>query len=301
MRILISGSSGLIGTAVADALVRHGHTVQRLVRPASKSRADLGGVRWDPASGELEAAAAEGAEAVVNLAGASIGEGRWTAARKQLLRSSRTESTRNLIGALGKLQKPPRVFVSASAVGYFGDRGDEELTEESIAGGDFLATLCIDWENEAAAAANFGARTVCTRFGIVLARGGGALPRMVLPFKLGVGGRLGSGKQWMSWATLAEVANIVKFVLENESFSGAVNAVAPQPVRNAEFTKTLASVLHRPAIFPAPAFALKLALGEMAQGLLLSGQRVLPARLLAAGYRFQTTDLRAALREVLSK
>ncbi|MGO9641026.1 MAG: TIGR01777 family oxidoreductase [Candidatus Acidiferrales bacterium] len=301
MRILISGSSGLIGTAVADALVRHGHTVQRLVRPASKSRADLGGVRWDPASGELEAAAAEGAEAVVNLAGASIGEGRWTAARKQLLRSSRTESTRNLIGALGKLQKPPRVFVSASAVGYFGDRGDEELTEESIAGGDFLATLCKDWENEAAAAANFGARTVCTRFGIVLARGGGALPRMVLPFKLGVGGRLGSGKQWMSWATLAEVANIVKFVLENESFSGAVNAVAPQPVRNAEFTKTLASVLHRPAIFPAPAFALKLALGEMAQGLLLSGQRVLPARLLAAGYRFQTTDLRAALREVLSK
>jgi hypothetical protein len=301
MRILISGSSGLIGTAVADALVRHGHTVQRLVRPASKSRADSGGVRWDPASGELDAAAAEGADAVVNLAGASIGEGRWTAARKQLLRSSRIESTRNLVGALGKLRKPPGVFVSASAVGYFGDRGDEELTEESIAGGDFLATLCRDWENEAATASNFGARAVCTRFGIVLARDGGALPRMVLPFKFGAGGRLGSGKQWMSWLTLAEVANIVKFVLENESLSGAVNAVAPQAVRNAEFTKTLASVLHRPAIFPAPAFALKLALGEMAQGLLLSSQRVLPARLLVAGHQFQTTDLRVALREVLAK
>jgi hypothetical protein len=301
MRILISGSSGLIGTAVADALVRHGHTVQRLVRSATKSRPDSSGVRWDPASGELDAAAAEGADAVVNLAGASIGEGRWTAARKQLLRSSRIESTRNLVGTLAKLQKPPRVFVSASAAGYFGDRGDEELTEKSIAGDDFLATLCKDWENEAASAANFGARTVCTRFGIVLARDGGALPRMVLPFKFGAGGRLGPGKQWMSWLTLAEVANIVRFVLENDSLSGAVNAVAPQPVRNAEFTRTLASVLHRPTIFPAPAFALKLALGEMAQGLLLSGQRVLPARLLAAGYPFQTTDLRVALREVLTR
>jgi hypothetical protein len=301
MRILISGSSGLIGTAVAAVLARDGHTVQRLVRPGSKSQPRTGDVRWDTASGEIDAGAAEGADAVVNLAGASIGEGRWTAARKELLRASRIDSTRHLVGVLGRLQKPPRVFVSASAVGYFGDRGDEELTEESGAGGDFLATVCKDWEAEAAAAANFGARTVCTRFGIVLARDGGALPRMVLPFKFGAGGRLGSGKQWMSWIALGEVASIVKFVLANQSLSGAVNAVAPQPVRNSEFTNILASVLHRPAIFPAPAFALKLALGEMAEGLLLSGQRVLPARLLAAGYQFQTTDLRAALREALAK
>lgn len=301
MRILISGSSGLIGTAVADALARDGHTIQRLVRAGSKNEPRSGDVRWDPASGELNAAAAEGADAVVNLAGASIGEGRWTATRKELLRASRISSTRNLIRALGKLQKPPRVFLSASAVGYFGNRGDEELTEDSAAGNDFLATLCKDWETEAAAAEDFGARTICTRYGIVLARDGGALPRMVTPFKLGAGGRLGSGKQWMSWATLSEVANIVKFVLASDSLSGAVNAVAPQPVRNSEFTKILAAVLHRPAIFPAPAFALKLALGEMAEGLLLSSQRVQPAHLIAAGYQFQTTELRAALSEVLAK
>jgi len=301
VRILISGSSGLIGTAVADALARDGHTIQRLVRAGSKNEPRSGDVRWDPASGELNAAAAEGADAVVNLAGASIGEGRWTATRKELLRASRISSTRNLIRALGKLQKPPRVFLSASAVGYFGNRGDEELTEDSAAGNDFLATLCKDWETEAAAAEDFGARTICTRYGIVLARDGGALPRMVTPFKLGAGGRLGSGKQWMSWATLSEVANIVKFVLASDSLSGAVNAVAPQPVRNSEFTKILAAVLHRPAIFPAPAFALKLALGEMAEGLLLSSQRVQPAHLIAAGYQFQTTELRAALSEVLAK
>jgi hypothetical protein len=240
-------------------------------------------------------------EAVVNLAGASIGEGRWTAARKELLRTSRIDSTRHLVRALGRVKNPPSVFVSASAVGYFGDRGDEELTEESVAGGDFLATLCKDWEAEAAAAANFGARTVCTRFGIALARDGGALPRMVLPFKFGAGGRLGSGNQWMSWVTLGEVASIVKFVIANESLTGAVNAVAPEPMCNSEFTKILASVLRRPAIFPAPAFALKLALGEMAEGLLLSSQRVQPARLVSAGYQFQATDLRAALSEVLAK
>ena len=301
MRILISGSSGLIGTAVATALARDGHMLQRLVRPESKGQPRTGDFRWDTASGEIDAGAAEGADAVVNLAGASIGEGRWTAARKELLRASRVDSTRHLVRALGKLHKLPRVFVSASAVGYFGDRGDEELTEESGAGGDFLATLCKDWEAEAAAAASFGARTVCTRFGIVLARDGGALPRMVSPFKFGAGGRLGSGKQWMSWIALGEVASIVKFVLANESFTGAVNAVAPQPVRNSEFTKILASVLHRPAIFPAPDFALKLALGEMAEGLLLSGQRVLPARLVSASYQFQATDLRAALVAVLAK
>jgi uncharacterized protein (TIGR01777 family) len=301
MRILISGSSGLIGTAIAAALARDGCTIQRLIRTGNKNEPRPGDVCWDPATGELDAAAAEGADAVINLAGASIGEGRWTAARKELLRASRIISTRHLVRALGKLQKRPRAFVSASAVGYFGNRGDEELTEESAAGNDFLATLCKDWEAEVASAEDFGARTVCTRFGIVLARDGGALPRMATPFKFGVGGRLGSGKQWMSWSTLGEVANIVKFVLENESLTGAVNAVSPQPMRNSEFTKILASVLHRPAIFPAPGFALKLALGEMAKGLLLSGQRVLPAHLTAAGYQFQATDLRAALSEVLAK
>src|SRR5712692_1458038 len=221
--------------------------------------------RWGPVSGELDAAAAEGADAVVHLAGASIAERRWSGARKRLLRASRVDATRHVVSALAKLARPPQVFLSASAVGYYGDRGDEELTEQSGPGNDFLAGLARDWEAEAARAEQFGARTVMLRFGVILSLRGGALPRMVTPFKLGLGGRLGSGKQWMSWIALEDVVGILKLCLERTpiqgavSFapvSGALNVVSPQPVTNAEFTKELARALRRRAILPAPVFGL---------------------------------------------
>jgi len=301
MRILISGASGLIGTAISDALNRDGHAVNRLVRPSSSREVKSGDVRWDPATGAFDAAAAEGTDAIVHLAGASIADGRWNAERKRLLRASRIEATRHLVGSLGALARPPRIFLGASAIGYFGDRGDESLDERSAPGADFLAMLVKDWEREESAAERFGARVVSMRFGIVLAGNGGALPRMVTPFKFGAGGRLGSGRQWMSWIALRDVVNIAKFALANSALAGPIDAVAPEPQRNADFTRALAEVLHRPAIFPAPAFALRLALGEMADALLLSSQRVLPRRLLESGYAFEQTDLRAALREALGK
>jgi uncharacterized protein len=301
VRILVSGSSGLIGSAISDALTRDGHTIGRLVRPANSERAKAGDVLWDPVAGALDSAAAEGADAVVHLAGASIAGGRWTAARKRLLRTSRIEATRHLVESLGALARPPRIFLCASAIGYFGDRGDESVDEQSAPGTDFLAKLTEDWEREQAAAARFGARVVSMRFGIVLAGSGGALPRMAMPFKFGAGGRLGSGRQWMSWIALRDVVGIAKFALANAALAGPVDSVAPEPMRNTDFTRALADVLHRPAIFPAPPFALRLALGEMADALLLSSQRVFPRRLEVAGYAFEQTDLRAALREALGQ
>lgn len=305
MRILVSGSTGFLGTSLIEALERDGHSVARLTRPeggrpGAKGQQGLA-IRWDPVNGQLEAAAAEGADALVHLAGASIAGGRWSRARKNLLRTSRIDATRQLMGALSRLQRPPRVILAASAIGYYGDRGDETLTESSSPGNDFLATLCREWEAEASRGKEFGARVVMLRFGIVLAVHGGALPRMLLPFKLGVGGRLGSGRQWMSWITLTEAIEIVRFALASAAFSGPANTVTPRPVTNKEFTRILARVLHRPAVFPAPAFALRLALGEMADALLLSSQRVAPAKLQQAGYRFAHPDLGAALYEVLRK
>jgi uncharacterized protein (TIGR01777 family) len=307
MKILISGSSGFIGTALAEALRRDGHTVGRLVRPQSTGGATASAgpqtiaMRWDPLAGEFDSAAAEGAQAAVHLAGASIAEGRWNAARKQILRSSRVDSTRQLVSALSRLGRPPQVFVSASAIGYYGDRGDEELTEQSAPGTDFLATLARDWEAEAARAEQFGARVVMLRFGLILAAHGGALPRMLLPFRLGLGGRLGSGKQWMSWLALEEVIGVLRYALQNAGARGPINAVAPHPVRNAEFTRTLGRVLRRPTIFPAPATALRLALGEMAGPLLLASQRVLPRKLQELGYSFQQPELEAALSTLLRR
>jgi hypothetical protein len=298
MKILVTGSSGLVGSALASALSRSGHTVCRLLRPDSVAgpRTESLGIplRWNPATGELEGAAA-GAEAVVNLAGESIAAGRWNAERKARLRSSRVAGTRNLVTAVGRLDPRPKVFVSASAIGYYGDRGEEELTEESAAGNDFLAGLAKEWEAEAARAEDFGMRSVQLRFGVILARHGGALARMLLPFRLGLGGRLGSGRQWMSWLTLAETVSIVRCALENPEARGPINAVSSQPVRNSEFTAALARTLSRPAIVPAPAFALRVALGEMADALLLSSQRVLPQRLTELGYRFLHPDLPSAL------
>lgn len=302
MRILISGSTGFLGSALVKSLQGQGHEISRLVRPGTRQRnADhksTPDVAWDPAAGKLDAAAAEGADALIHLAGASIADGRWSASRKALLRSSRIDATRQLIGELAKLQRPPRVIVAASAIGYYGSRGDEILTESSAPGSDLLAGLCREWEAETARGAEFGARVVTLRFGIILAAHGGALAKMAAPFKLGLGGRLGDGRQWMSWVTLSEVVNIVQFALANSELAGAVNVVSPNPARNSEFTIALAKTLHRPALFPAPAFALRLALGEMADALLLSSQRVMPSVLTNFGYRFQQPVLAGALAEV---
>jgi hypothetical protein len=304
MRILVSGSTGMVGTALIHSLRGDGHGIGRLARPGTRKPSDTGSdawIHWDPPAGALDSASAEGADAVVHLAGASIGEGRWSETRKALLRSSRVDATRHLIGALSKLKRPPKTFISASAVGFYGDRGDEELTEQNTPGNDFLSSLCCDWEAEAMRADQFGARVVLPRFGIILSRQGGALPRMLTPFKMGVGGRLGSGRQWMSWISLDDTIGILRHALTEDRLRGPLNAVAPNPVRNAEFTTVLAHVLHRLASFPAPAFALKLALGEMAGPLLLSSQRVLPAMLQRVAYRFQHERLDSALAHVLAR
>jgi uncharacterized protein (TIGR01777 family) len=301
MKILVTGSTGLVGTALVTALAGAGHTVCRLIRPESTAGGgakDGFDVPWNPTTGELGGAAV-GADAVVNLAGASIGGGRWTAERKALLRSSRVDTTRALVTALAKMNARPRVLVSASAIGYYGSRRDESLAEESAAGADFLAGLAREWEAEAVKAEALGIRVVRARLGIILARHGGALAKMLLPFKLGVGGRVGPGQQWMSWVTLKDVVGILRLALENRAVQGAVNVVAPGAVRNAEFTKELARALHRPALFPAPAFALRLALGEMADALLLASQRVVPQRLQQLGYRYLHPDLGVALAEIL--
>ncbi len=306
MKILVSGSSGLVGRAISEALQREGHAVYRLVRPTSAARAKepsagafAGDVRWDPVSGEFDSAAADGADAVVHLAGASIAAGRWNEERKRILRTSRVDATRHLVGALAKLGRPPAVFVSASAVGYYGDRGDEELSEASAPGNDFLAALSRDWEAEARRAEQFSARATMLRFGVVLNRHGGALPRMLLPFRLGLGGRLGSGRQWMSWLTLSEAVAVIRLALADARVRGPVNAVAPLPARNSEFTRVLAKSLRRPAIFPAPGFALRLAMGEMADALLLCSQRALPRKLQELGYPFQEPELESALAAIL--
>jgi uncharacterized protein (TIGR01777 family) len=300
MKILISGSSGLIGSAAATALKSDGHNVVHLVRPGKPL--NPGDVQWDPMRATVDVAALEGVEVVIHLSGAGIADGRWTEERKQLLRSSRIDTTRVLVDSLSRLKQKPRVLIVASAIGYYGNRGDEILTESSTTGTDFLALVCRDWEAEASRAAARGIRTVMLRTGVVLSGKGGALPKMLTPFKLGVGGRLGSGQQWMSWIAIEDVVGIIRNAIANEQVSGPVNVVAPNPVRNAEFTRLLAAMLHRPAIFPAPAFVLRLAMGEMADAVLLSSDRVKPERMLAAGYKFRFEILEPALRAaVLSR
>src|SRR5258708_15960105 len=301
MKILVSGSSGLVGTALGSVLARGGHTVCRLVRPQSavgEGATEGFAVAWDPATGELGGAGV-GADAVVNLAGVSIADGRWTKQRKELLRASRIDTTRALVNALAKMNARPSVLVSASAIGFYGNRGDETLTEESKPGTGFLSGLSQEWEAEALKAEALGIRVVLAIFVIILAREGGALPKMLTPFKLGLGGRLGSGKQWMSWVTLEDAVGILRFVIENAPLRGAINVVSPQPLQNAAFTKALAKAMHRPALFPAPAFALRLALGEMADALLLSSQRVLPQVLVKTGYQFVHSDLSTALKNLV--
>ncbi len=314
MKIVVTGSTGMVGTALVNALARDGHTVCRLLRretttgkKESEKRGPAGqvvDVAWDPEDLGASSLAdsqgkVDGADSVVNLAGASIAGGRWTTERKMQLRSSRVRTTHALVAALEKAKVRPKVFVSASAIGIYGNRGDEILTEESKSGEDFLAGLAREWEAGASEAQGLGARVVLARFGIILAKHGGALPQMMRPFRFGAGGKIGSGQQWMSWVTLEDVVAIVRFALENAAVSGAVNVVAPQPVRNAEFTRELARAMHRPALFPVPAFALRLALGEMADALLLASQRVTPQRLSNLGYRFLHPDLPSSLAGVL--
>ena len=299
MKVLISGATGLVGEALSSSLRRDGHQVARLLRPGGEMR--VGDVHWDPQGGTFDAAAAEAADAVVHLAGASIAGGRWNDARKEILRSSRVEATQHLVAALAKLKRPPKTLVSASAIGYYGNRGEELLTEESPPGNDFLSQLAREWETEAARAEQSHVRTVILRFGVILAAHGGALAKMLTPFKLGAGGKIGTGKQWMSWLTLGEAVEMVRYALDTASLRGTLNAVSPTPVRNVEFTRALAQAVHRPAIFPLPAFVARAAFGEMADALLLASQRVIPRRLQEAGYRFRAPELDGALQEVLKR
>ncbi len=330
MKVVIAGSSGLVGTALTNSLVRDGHTVVRLVRTGAKKedsksgselrqeengrsrqKSDAGrivNVAWNPNTCDLEGEPfgadgekIEGADAVVNLAGASIAGERWSQERKAVLRSSRAHITRELVCALEKLEDGPKILISASAIGYYGNRGDEVLTEASKPGDDFLARLAQEWEAEAVKAEALGMRVARLRFGIILAKQGGALPQMMRPFKFGVGGRIGSGQQWMSWITLQDTVAVIRKVLENRAIHGAVNVVGPQAVRNVDFAQTLGRAMHRLAILPTPAFALKLALGEMAGALLLASQRVAPSRLEQLGHRFGDRDLSSALASVLAE
>jgi uncharacterized protein len=298
MKILISGSSGLVGKALSAALRGEGHIVARLVRPGGVL--SQGDVSWNPMAATLDHGAIEGTDAVVHLSGAGIASGRWTSGRQAILRSSRIDTTRVLVDSIGNLRSKPSVFVCASATGYYGNRGDEILKESSSPGTDFVALLARDWEAEAARAEHKGIRTAILRFGLVLSRDGGALPRMLLPFRLGLGGRFGAGTQWMPWIALEDTIAVVRAAIADARFSGAWNVVAPNPVRNAEFTRILANALHRPALFPVPAFALRLTLGEMADALLLASQRAVPTRLLAAQHKFRFETLDAALRAIFA-
>ena len=297
MDVAITGASGLIGRALSSSLRADGHRVLRFQRGGVTAGDAIG---WDPEAGRIDAPALEGLDAVVHLAGEGIGEHRWTDEQKRRIRESRVRGTAVLAAAVASRERKPGVLVSGSAVGYYGDRGDEVLTEDSAPGTDFLAQLCVAWEAEAASATEAGVRTVFTRTGIVLDGHGGALKQMLVPFKLGVGGRQGSGKPWMSWIALADEVGAIRFAIENDALRGPANLVAPNPVTNAEFAATLGRVLHRPAILPTPLLALKLRFGgELVETLLLSSARVAPARLLAAGYRFGFESLEAALRAVV--
>jgi len=299
-RILVSGVSGPIGAALLPSLRADGWSVVRLVRGAAAGRStDNAQIAWDPAA-PIPAEAVSGFDAVIHLAGESI-FGRWTAAKKRKIRDSRVLGTLNLASALARAERKPNVFVCGSAIGYYGNRGDETLSEESAVGKGFLAETCREWEEAAAAAVRAGIRTAHLRTGIVLSPKGGALGAMLLPFKMGLGGRTGDGRQWMSWIDVQDMVGGVQHILKNELLRGAVNMVAPKPVRNAEFAATLAGVLSRPAIFPMPVFAVKLAFGEMGKELLLGSQKVEPGKLTASGYSFRCRELRASLEGLLGQ
>lgn len=301
LTVAVTGGSGLVGSALIPFLVAGGHRVVGFVRGAtgrSRSPAERV-VEWDPDARRLDPAHLEGVDAVVHLSGESVAGGRWTEAKKTRIRSSRVQSTRLLCETVTRLARPPQVIVSASAVGYYGDRGAEVLREDSAAGSGFLALVCRDWEEATAPARHGGIRVVTLRIGMVLSRDGGALAALLTPFRLGAGGPVGSGAQYVSWITIDELLGVILHAAATESLSGPVNAVTPNPVTNLDFARTLGRVLFRPALMPTPTFAARLLFGEMADALLLASARVEPARLVATGYTFQYPNLEEALRHVL--
>lgn len=298
-RILISGASGFIGGALIPSLESSGAEITRLSRSKSGANTTTKTVPWDPTK-PIAPESISGFDAVIHLAGESI-VGRWTASKKGKIRDSRVVATRNLAQAIAQAKDKPKVFICSSAIGYYGDRGDELLNESSNPGTGFLPDVCREWEAATQPAAAASIRTVQIRTGIVLSSKGGALAKMLTPFKMGVGGRIGSGRQWMSWIDIEDMIGGILHVLNSDSLRGPVNMVAPKPVTNSEFTKTLAAALSRPAIFPMPAFAVKLAFGEMGETVLLGSQRVDPAQLLHSGYQFRFNDLQGSLENLLRR
>jgi uncharacterized protein (TIGR01777 family) len=296
MKILITGSHGLVGKALISELNKDKHEIVSLVRHASAGASEI---EWHPNQGSIDSERVSGFDVVVHLAGESIASGRWTDEKKRKIRESRVNGTTLLSRALARSTKPPAVFISASAIGYYGNRANELLDEKSAPGNDFLAEVCVAWERATGEAEARGVRTVHTRFGIILDQEGGALAKMLTPFRMGVGGRIGDGKQWMSWIALADVIQGLKLVIEHSSITGPVNFVAPNPVTNSEFTKSLGDALSRPTLFPMPSFAARLAFGEMADALLLSSAKVEPKRLQESGYRFEFENLQPALAAIL--
>ena len=294
MRILITGASGLIGTALQKSFEEKGYEMLLASRSEPKSERDI---QWNADAGfaDEDLLRLEGLDAVIHLAGESISALRWTDEKKKAIRDSRVHGTRTMIEAFARLEKKPKVFISASAVGFYGDRGDEEMTETSSVGDTFLSEVSKEWESESRRAEDMGIRTVLLRNGIVLSKDGGALATMMTPFKLGVGGVVGSGKQWMSWVSLDDAVGIVDYALENENLRGAVNVVSPNPVTNEEFTKTLGEVLYRPTFLPLPEFAVNLVFGEMGDALLIDSTRVVPKRLLDSGFKFRYPEIKSAL------
>jgi uncharacterized protein (TIGR01777 family) len=301
MKVAVTGATGLIGSALVPFLRSGGHEAAPLRRLSASGRGGGDDPSWDPATGALSDGALDGVDAVVHLAGENIAARRWTPAQKARIRDSRVQGTARLSQRLANLTQPPATLVAASAIGYYGDRGEELLNEDSSSGDDFLSEVCRQWEAASLPAAEKGIRVVHLRLGIVLSPRGGALAKMLLPFKLGAGGRIGTGQQYMSWIALDDAVGAIGHALTDSNLSGPVNAVAPHPVTNLEFTKTLGKVLSRPTLFPMPAFAARMALGEMADALLLASSRVEPRRLAGSGYSFQYPTLEAALRHVLDK
>ncbi len=301
MDVLVTGSSGFIGSALVGALASGGHRPIRAVRGRDVPKG-IDAIAWDPEAGTIDAGAIEGIGGVVHLAGAGIGDARWTPARKRLILESRTVPTHLLATTVAGLAKPPSVLVSASAVGYYGDRGDEIVTEDSAPGTDFAADVAVQWESATQPAADAGIRVVKIRTGIVLGATGGVLGKLLLPFKLGLGGRVGDGRQYMSWISLPDELAAIEHALTTDGLVGPVNLTAPNPATNAELTSTLGKVLHRPTVLPTPVLPLKARFGtELVQHLLLTGQRVLPKRLETSGFEFAHPALEEALRAVLGR